>query len=371
MRDVVRIRVQGSPTFVINMLRNNNIAVLEVDREESATIFSISPKDRKNTEKLLLDAARDYEVLGRLGGVFLAKKLFMRVGIWLGIAIVACAVYVYSQYVFGCSIVSRDLSFVDQAYIVLEEVSFPEKKSAIDLDTIEARAYELDGVSYATATIYGARLKLEIVGTAQPHDIIDLAKPCDLVATSDAIVTKVVTYQGTPVVSIGDVVARGSTLISGNIAITEELSIDVAAAGEVYGLVYHQERIMVPKTTIKRTRTGASSTRTAVGYLKWDRETTSPYDNYDVEVEVICELPLLNLYVKKYTYHEVAIEEHAIDWDSQSKGIIEGAYAALEARLPEDATIHNRDCKVKKLDNYYLLELYYQTEEKIYEGKNY
>ncbi len=371
MRDAVKLSVKGSSTFLVNACKNNAIPLLGVECNDNSTVIIVKRKDLSKCEKLLLSTNRDYKVLGRLGAVFLAKTLVKRVGIWLALAVIIMLGSIYSQYLFSVEITSSDLSFLDGANVALEGVSFPTKKSEVDLDAIAKRAYSIEGVSYATATIEGNRLRLRLVGEAKPNAVIDLASPTNLVATRDAIVTRVVAYQGTPMVEVGDVVAKGSVLISGKLAITEDLAIDVNATGEVYGLVYHQEKLYYPTTTVTMRRTGEVKTHYAVNFLQHTDSYTPPYDSYEVERKELFSLPLINFAITKLSYYRTQQASVALDWQSNSDDIIEQAYEASLARLPQDAIVRKKSHEVKKLDNYYILELYYQTEEKIYESKNY
>ncbi len=370
MRDQVKLKVKGSVTFVINQCRKAGITVYSVAQSGDATLLTVGRRDQKRCEKILLDTKRDYDIVGRLGGFFLVKNIFFRVGVWLGVAVIVLLASLYSQYVFGVDVIGDELSFVEEAYIALEGIEMPIKKADVDLEEIERRAEQVEGVSYATATVVGSRLKLTVVGEEIPHAVIDLSKPCDMVATKDAIVTRVVVYQGTPTVSVGDIVKKGSTLVQGRVDLTEELSIDVAATGEVYGLVYHTEVLSIPIERITRRRTGRTKSSTDVCFLKWGKVSPPPFDCYEVETEEVFSLPLINLSVIRRTYYETEDVVTTVE-DSDLTDIVSRAQSDFETRLASDATLKKKSHEIKRLDNYYILELYYQTEEKIYESKNY
>ncbi len=370
MKDLVTIFIKGNTSFIINALRRQNVQILGVKEVDGGADVIVRKSRLKHTEKCLIDYGRDYTIKERFGVLFLVKSLFKRVGIFIAVAIIIFLGSLYSDYVFGVEIVGDALPFVDEAEVILEDFDFPLKKSEVDLAAIESKAYRIDDVSYATATIEGSKLRLTLVGVYKPDEIIDLDCPTDIVATSDAIVTRVVTFQGTPLVKVGDIVKKGSVLISATVNITEELSVDIAAAGEVYGKVLKTEKIAYKKVYTEEVATGNKTTKTSFGFLKFDKKATSPYELYDEVIKDVFSIPLLNIYVKKHTFIEKQQQEEILDFDNNEEDIVNKAFEQFRSRLDQDSIIENRGYEVKRLDNYYILELYYLTEEKIYESQN-
>ena len=67
-----------------------------------------------------------------------------------------------------------------------------------------------------------------------------------LVATKDALITKVISSKGSVLVRSGDYVKKGTVLISGEIRLYEEVKGNVLAKGEVYGDVWYTTDISYP-----------------------------------------------------------------------------------------------------------------------------
>ena len=80
--------------------------------------------------------------------------------------------------------------------------------------------------------------------------------PRDIIALKDAYITKVVSTKGVPLVRSGDYVKKGSTLISGKITLYENVKGLVSASGEVYGNIWYNAEISMPKTEEVETKTG-------------------------------------------------------------------------------------------------------------------
>ena len=88
-----------------------------------------------------------------------------------------------------------------------------------------------------------------------------LENPRDLVAKTDAVITRIVAESGRPMVRRHERVRKGDVLISGVIG-TEERKQAVVAKGEVRGIVWHEYEIVSPLVRKVRTFTGNRKDRT-------------------------------------------------------------------------------------------------------------
>ena len=70
-------------------------------------------------------------------------------------------------------------------------------------------------IAWASCSIQGTRLHIEIKETLDRKTKQNPKKPCDIVANKSGIITKMAVKSGTPLVSVGDSVKSGTTLISG------------------------------------------------------------------------------------------------------------------------------------------------------------
>ena len=68
----------------------------------------------------------------------------------------------------------------------------------------------------------------------------------DIVALKDALITKVISSKGEPLVRSGDYVKKGDVLISGKIKLYDEVKGNTSATGTVYGNVWYETEIKIP-----------------------------------------------------------------------------------------------------------------------------
>ena len=89
-------------------------------------------------------------------------------------------------------------------------------KYQIDCDALEDHLREdYAEIAWASCSIQGTRLHIEIKETLDRKTKQNPKKPCDIVANKSGIITKMAVKSGTPLVSVGDSVKSGTTLISG------------------------------------------------------------------------------------------------------------------------------------------------------------
>ncbi len=110
-------------------------------------------------------------------------------------------------------------SYTEEAMIKFlkkNEVYMGIQKKNVDCQEIEEliRGTYRD-IGWVSAEIKGTRLIIKITETNMPAPAVTATEPCHIVASKDAIITKIVTRTGTPMVEVGSVVKKGDILVSG------------------------------------------------------------------------------------------------------------------------------------------------------------
>ncbi|MBN2983310.1 MULTISPECIES: sporulation protein YqfD [Cohnella] len=100
----------------------------------------------------------------------------------------------------------------------------------------------------------GTKVSITIVESAKPEKK-EPESPRDLVASADAVITKIVAENGRPKVKANERVRKGDVLISGILGEGERTKA-VVSKGEVRGLVWHEYKIVSPLERQAKTLTG-------------------------------------------------------------------------------------------------------------------
>lgn len=124
-----------------------------------------------------------------------------------------------------------------------EEGIYPgmQKKNVDCQGIVKALRKEYNDIVWVSASLDGSRLKIQIKENEDALPIISSTQtdksnktdslPADLVASTDGIITNLITRTGIPQVHIGDSVTKGTLLVSGRIDILDD-------SGEITGYQY-------------------------------------------------------------------------------------------------------------------------------------
>lgn len=120
-------------------------------------------------------------------------------------------------------------------------------------------AQSIPGVSWIGIDKQGTRIKITVVESAKPEQLPPQT-PRDLVAKSDAVVSRIVAENGRPKVQRNQRVRAGDVLISGIVGEGGRTKA-VVSKGEVLGLVWHEYKVVSPLTTKVKGFTGLENER--------------------------------------------------------------------------------------------------------------
>jgi len=117
---------------------------------------------------------------------------------------------------------------------------------------------KLPGAAWVGVEKRGTLITIRVVETTEPEPR-ELLSPRHLIASEDAVVTRITATRGRPVVKKNQRVRKGDVLISGILG-SEAHYVTVPADGTVRGLVWHEYDIVSPLVRKAKTYTGERRT---------------------------------------------------------------------------------------------------------------
>lgn len=129
----------------------------------------------------------------------------------------------------------------------------------------------------------------------------------NIVAKKDAYITKIISTKGVNLVRSGEYVKKGDVLISGEIKLYEEVKGDTLATGYVYGNVWYNVQLSIPKEENKKEYTGKTRFNININdkiFLK------NKYKYFSQEN--IREIKILGLKIKFYKEKEYGYKKHIL-----------------------------------------------------------
>lgn len=177
------------------------------------------------------------------------------------------------------------------AYSFEELDNITKKILADNKNNLEWVSIKKDGMKYIV------RAEERIIKSEEASD-----KPRDIVASKDAYITKVIGSKGNVLVRQGEYVKKGTVLISGKITLYEDVKGVTSASGSVYGNVWYESAVEIPKEISSEKLTGKKRYNLNVGNKILLR---NKYQNF--RQKNIKEIKIFGLKIKFYREEEVEI----------------------------------------------------------------
>ncbi len=228
VKGYLRIRVKGfSPERFMNLCSNRGILLWDIQKDGEVYEMCISLNGFLQLRPIARKTQTKAVVLERYGLPFLAPKLlkrkvfvlglFLAVGFWIW-----SSMYIWRIELTGNYQITRD---VFDTFLEEQGVSIGMRQDGLDIQELEKRIRrQFPLVTWASARLTGTSLKIDIKENDTPAQTEEPARAggTDLVAEFEGTVVSIIVRNGTPKVSIGDTVEKGTVLVDGKIPIYNE-----------------------------------------------------------------------------------------------------------------------------------------------------
>lgn len=245
LKGYVRIRLKGgSPERFLNLCSNNNILIWQIIRVDDEYEMYLSLRAFKELKTIIRKTNVQIKVIEKKGFPFFLHKYRKRKMFFAGIVICAMFVYMLSLFVWQIEINGNHARTTDVLISFLEEnkITHGMPKKKINCEEIETMLRgKYNDIIWTSVKLKGTRLIIDIQeNTDTSIANIGEKEASDLFADKEAIITKIVTRNGTPYVKAGDVVKAGEMLVGGALPITNDgdeiINYQyVAADADIYG----------------------------------------------------------------------------------------------------------------------------------------
>lgn len=356
---------KSNAAFFLDLLSRERVNVFRPKTEGNEVFFSVSGGDVKRVRLLAerngvpLRAIKD----ATLGSA--VRKNVGRVGLYIGLALAVALIVAYSLFLTRLEISGNDLVPTETiASVVNRYVVFPAKKSDPNLQKIRVEVAKLDGIAHATVYLIGNVLHVDVTEELPKVELFDRSDYTDVTSKYDGIVTRVIAYDGTPLVSPGQEVKAGDVLVSSEMILDEgtDLVYKTKPFGEIYGQVRFTKQVVIPDTKIELLRSGKSK---SVSSFFAEKTVSAPFDHYEIERS---EGFLYNLFpFKTYTvtFFETVETAVEIDVENDLEGILLSEKERFFSELPEGSEKPVFSYAIKRLDKSTVFSLYYVVEIKL------
>ncbi|MBQ2714733.1 MAG: sporulation protein YqfD [Clostridia bacterium] len=227
-----------------------------------------------------------------------------RIGIFLVIILSFLSCVFLSKFVFITEVRGLDKVSLKKVLLHLDSVgaSGVFLKDTVDCDELKnglLKNFPFSAVSVETRGLTLLVSVKEELDAPYYDDIPIRAK----VSSEDAIVSRVITLDGTALVGVGESVRRGEKLIDCVKSVGDVL-IESRAVGEVYGRVWREAEVFIPQKTASFRDSGNSAVFYSLSFSKDYCASTSPFTSFREERYYTPFFSILPIYHCKTVYYE-------------------------------------------------------------------
>ncbi len=240
----VKAEVYGfAPERFMNLIIKNDVVIWDVESSEQGYIFYTGRKNLLKLKPYLQKTNMKLKLIEKYGLPYFFKKHRKRAAFLLGFLLFGTVVYILSLFVWEVKVTGEDKLVAETVLkqIESEYVSLGTLKSHIDCSKLEeSLRRDFDEISWISCELKGTGLTVYLEEGMAPKKTENEITNGDIVASKDALITKMITRQGTPVAKVNDTVKKGDILISGTIYIYDDNNeimetSYIAADGDIYG----------------------------------------------------------------------------------------------------------------------------------------
>ena len=359
----------------INICSTKKILLWNLKRDDSITLYaSIAIKDFKKLKEISKKTKCKVRIKKKKGMPFTIRKYKKRQIFVIFFLLIIIGIIILSNFVWNIDIKGNENISKEEILTLAEEygLSIGKLKGKVDTkDIINKIRLERDDIAWVGIEIEGTNAIIEIVEADIKPEIIDEDEYCNIVASKDAMITKITARNGTPLVKHGDIVKKGDILVAGYLEGKYTGKQYVHSQGEVQAKVWYSATEKVELKEIKKVETGVSQNKYSVKINNFEinfNKTLPKFEKYDT-IEAEKKLKLFsNFYLPfeliTHTYKEYT-EETIIHSIEEAKQIgTENAIKKLEEEVKEKVIL-DKQVKVKQEADYILVEVTLEVEENI------
>ena len=227
----------GFPERFLNLCTINGITLWRVQNDGVKVKACTSVKAYKNIRKSARKSGMRVKIIKKRGLPFFIKNNKARVGVVVGITLVALFLFTSSCMLWNIEVTGNEKV---KSEILLESlynngVRVGVFKSKIDTIAVEGELLkEYSDLAWVSINIFGTKAVLEVKENSEKPQIVDEKTPANIVAKKDGQIVLVEGHKGTNAVKEGDVVVKGDLLISGVLVNSDGSEKTVHATGKVF-----------------------------------------------------------------------------------------------------------------------------------------
>ncbi len=367
MQSKIELRIVGKNLdYFFNLLisKNINMEVLEKNNKYITILI-----DKNNYEKIKKIKTSYKFIVIRLHGFLYFKDLLKRYFSFIfSFFMCMCLLIIVSNAILDIKVITSNKNINK---MILEDLKVRgiskyrfktdfQRKNKIMEEILEE---EKDNIEWLEIEEYGTMYKINVVERIKNKPEVTCV-PSNIIAKKDAIVLNIEAYSGEVLTAINRGVKKGDILISGNIYNKEEIVNTKCSKGRVFGEVWYQVHIDLPKHYYEENVTGKIEKKLGIELFNYKSKSTfSTYKRKDIYIYNDNILPIKLFFTE---YLETNVVDMNFDIHNIDKYALKKAEKDLKNKLgTDDKIILKKILKKEEKNSRIIVSVFFKVYEDI------
>lgn len=364
-----KILIAGkNPKYFVSLLIRKHISIYLMEESSEGIIILVDQDGYQKIKKI--KTSYSITVLNRYG-IAKVKYLFQKYFIFiLGLILFFSILFFLSHVIFKVEVIHsnqeiRSIIYDDLKMMGIDRFHFKvsyERKEKIAEKILEKETERIEWLEIEeVGTKYVVRVEERKKNKEQEE-----CRPRSIVAKKDAMILEIHAEAGEVVKKRLDYVQKGDVIISGLIYNKEDIVSKRCAIGEVFGEVWYQVSLEIPKHYHEEIVTGNKKSQLEVSFLGKTYHLFSHYNTYQKKSRVILESRLLPAQLSFSTYLETEVVDEEFTLDNVDNKAISMAEEKLKQKLSKnDEVISKKVLKKYEKNSKIIVEVFFRVKEDI------
>lgn len=305
----------------LNLCAKNNINLLKIKRLDiDILLIKLSIFDYKKLLKITDNTKYIYKIKLKKGIPFTIFNIRKRYALFLGFILIFFIIYNVNSRVFVIDI--EGTRKTAEMSDILSDYGINIGMNIYDVDTRnipQKIMLEYPDILWCAINIKGNTLTFEVTKRSERLDIVDMTKPCDIIADKAGLIDSISVKYGEKIVGVGQTFAKGDVLVSSKVThypqVEEYNQLYVGSIADIYARVWYDVVRLMPKETYEKVYTGNEYTEYFIetpksSYILYENSGNS-YAFYDKIKDTkefnLSEYVEFPLKIVSYTYKEYEV----------------------------------------------------------------
>lgn len=353
---------------VVKILINKSIYYKDLQLKDNEILLKINKEDYKYLSKRFKEITIE-KYLGINRILAFIKKHYI---LLLSFLFTYTVLIILSNIIFNIEIISNNTELKRVITLYLEDYDIKKykfMKTNKELNKIKKKILEENKTTLEwieierLGTSYIINLTERVINEIPKEDTLT-----DIVAKKDALITYIVTKQGTKLKEVNEIVKKDEVIITGNIIKNEDIVDTVKAKGEVYGEVWYTVTTTVPYNHVEYMSTGEKINHIYIDLFGKKITLMGKYDTNTSlnETSVLIDKPYLFFKVMKeekniYKY----VHKNLTENEAYEEAMKRSDKSITDKLNKDEYIIDKKVLKINKYSSKIELEIFYKVYENI------